>query len=139
MHAKSTRQVREITMTQVGQRYTRESVERALAHHKSIGNIRDWANLGDDGMGAYRVTMSDGQVADLRTLHAAYGCVMGLASASQAYARRTSAVHMTPNEADSVFGLLNDVLKDSNMCGWSTHATKFRGALTALLAAGAGS
>jgi hypothetical protein len=49
-----------------------------------------------------------------------------------------TAVILTPDQADTLYGLADDTLKAPDMRGWSTHETRLRAALAALHAAGAG-
>lgn len=64
--------------------YTRESVERALDHHKAQGRIRSWDQV--EG-GGYAVWLNRGvhnPALELRSLREAWVLVAGLASAGYA-------------------------------------------------------
>lgn len=63
---------------------TRDSIERALAHHATGGRIRSWARGDAPPHPKWRVSLNDGQEAEIRTYAEAKLFCAALASAAQA-------------------------------------------------------
>lgn len=68
---------------------TRESIERALAHHTEGGRIKSWLRCHGSHPAEWSITLTDGQAIDLRTVREGVVFCHGLASAEQGARRDT--------------------------------------------------